>query len=175
MTARGSLLLRGMRWRLGLSLLTVLTATIAVGTAALGPLYLHTAGDSVLRRTVSSASIAQRGVTLPIYQGQLGSLGQLQTAERVMRRVGGRHPWYGPAITSVYAGVTLTATGKSAAVRASPFASQLFARTGVCGMLHFDQGSCDLGAGDVLVSARSARSWGWCCRSASRAAAPRCR
>ncbi len=50
-TTRGGLLLRGMRWRLGTSVLTVLTATIAVATAVLGPLYLHTAGDSVLRQT----------------------------------------------------------------------------------------------------------------------------
>lgn len=147
-----------MRWRLGLSLLTVLTAMIAVGTAALGPLYLHTAGDSVLRRTVSAASIAQRGVTLPIYQGQPGSLHQVQQAERVVQRLGGHHPWYGAPITSAYAGVTLTGTGRSAAVRASPFASQLFARTGVCAVLHFVKGGCDLGAGDVVVSARSARS-----------------
>jgi ABC-type polar amino acid transport system ATPase subunit len=32
-----------MRWRLGASLLTVLTATIAVATAVLGPLYLRAA------------------------------------------------------------------------------------------------------------------------------------
>ena len=49
MSRRGTLLVRGMRWRLGASLLTVLAATIAV----LGPLYLHTAGDSVVRRTVA--------------------------------------------------------------------------------------------------------------------------
>ncbi len=47
----GALLVRGIRWRLGTSLLTVLTAAIAVGAAVLGPLYLRTAGDSVVRTT----------------------------------------------------------------------------------------------------------------------------
>jgi len=49
--AHGGLLLKGIRWRLGISLLTVMTSAIAVGAAALGPLYLQTAGDSVVRCT----------------------------------------------------------------------------------------------------------------------------
>ena len=46
-----------MRWRLGVSVLTLLTTTIAVAAAVLGPLYLHTASDSVLRRTVADAPL----------------------------------------------------------------------------------------------------------------------
>lgn len=139
-----------MRWRLGVSLLTVLTATIAVGTAVLGPLFLRTAGDSVVRRTVSSAAIENRGVTLSAYQGQASSYGEVQRAERLIDQIGSGR-WYGAPITSVLSGVKLTGPGQS------PLSSQLFARTGICRQLRFERGGCDLGAGDVIVSDRSAR------------------
>lgn len=90
MTGRGGLLLRGMRWRLGASVLIVLTATIAVATAVLGPLYPHTAGDSVLRRTVDSALVQERGVTVlpasdqanPLGPGPAGRAGRAARRER---------------------------------------------------------------------------------------------
>ncbi len=78
------LLLRGMRWRLGLSLLTVLTAAIAVATAVLGPMYLHTAGDSVLRRTVDSAALQTRGVTLTPYYSPTHALALARQAEHIV-------------------------------------------------------------------------------------------
>src|ERR1700684_760545 len=100
---RGSLglLLRGMRWRLGISLLTVLTSAVAVGAAVLGPLYLWTAGDSVVRTTVTSASVNARGATLAPPHGQPVALSNLQGAERVVEQTGGPHRWYGLPITTV--------------------------------------------------------------------------
>ena len=66
-----------MRWRLGISLLTVLTSAIAVGAAVIGPMYLRTAKDSVLRSTVASASVADRGATLAVSPGIVLSLRRL--------------------------------------------------------------------------------------------------
>jgi putative ABC transport system permease protein len=149
---RGSLglLLRGMRWRLGVSLLTVLTATIAVGAAVLGPLYLRTAGDSVVRTTIHSAPVYQRGATISSPPGQSLQLPQLARAEQKVERLGGANRWYGSPITSVISSVEFV-------LDKSPLRSQLLFRTGICGYLHFEAGSCSLGPGDVLISARSAR------------------
>jgi putative ABC transport system permease protein len=150
MRAGVSLLLRGMRWRLGISLLTVLTATVAVGAAVLGPLYLQTAGDSVVRTTIKSASEYERGATLSASVAQTISLSGLQRGEQMVENAGGANRWYGSPITSVISGVKLLADN-------SPLGSQLFSRTGICGYLHFTSGGCVLGKGEVVVSARSAR------------------
>jgi putative ABC transport system permease protein len=153
MRAGGTLLLRGMRWRLGISLLTVLTCAVAVGAAVLGPLYLWTAGDSVVRTTLTSASVNARGATLAAPHGQPVALSDLQRAERVVEQTGGPHHWYGSPITTVISGVGLVANR-------SPLRSQLFSRTDICGVLHFQSGGCVLGRGDVVISARSARELG---------------
>src|ERR1700684_1758253 len=99
MRASAALLLRGMRWRLGTSLLTVLTSTIAVGAAVLGPLYLHTAGDSVVRSIVKSAAVDARGATVSAPPAQVATLGQVQRAERTVQNIGGAYRFYGPPIT----------------------------------------------------------------------------
>ncbi|MGE5617404.1 MAG: FtsX-like permease family protein [Candidatus Woesearchaeota archaeon] len=153
MTLRASalFLLRGMRWRLAISLLTVLTSAIAVGAAVVGPLYLRTARDSVLRSTVASASVEDRGATLAAASGGTVSLGQIRRAERVVGHAG---PWFGPPITTVLSGISLTGP-RSGLVR-----SQLLSRTGICRALRFAAGTCRLAAGDAAVSARSARELG---------------
>src|ERR1700722_3478392 len=142
-----------MRWRLGISLLTVLTSAVAVGAAVLGPLYLWTAGDSVVRTTLTSASVNARGATLAAPHGQPVALSKLEGAERVVEQTGGPNRWYGSPITTVMSGGGLVANR-------SPLRSQLFSRTGICGVLHFQSGGCVLGPEDVLISARSARELG---------------
>jgi putative ABC transport system permease protein len=150
----GLLLLRGMRWRLGISLLTVLTSAIAVGAAVLGPLYLQAAGDSVVRTTVAAASVEDRGATLSAPPGAVPSVGQLQSAERTVVQAGGPDRFYGAPITSVLSGVGLVSR------RSGPVRSQLLSRTGICGYLHFEAGGCDMAFDDVAISDRSARALG---------------
>src|SRR5580704_18093425 len=99
MYLRDGLLLRGLRWRLGTSLLTVLTATIAVATAVLGPLYLHTAGDSVVRRAVSFAPAQATGVSLSLYRDQTDAIGAVEHSERELARAAGVGRWLGAPIT----------------------------------------------------------------------------
>ena len=154
MRASAALLLRGMRWRLGTSLLTVLTSTIAVGAAVLGPLYLHTADDSVVRSTVKAVPVEARGATVGAPSGQVATLDQVQRAERTVEGIGGVRHFYGPPITTVISGVSLAGPG------GSPLRSQLLSRTGICGVLRFLQGSCGTAQGDVALSQRSARELG---------------
>ncbi len=150
MSTRGGILLRGMRWRLGASLLTVLTATVAVGVAVLGPLYLRTAGDSVLHTTVNAAAVSDRGASLIAQIGGSATLPQVQRAERTVENSGGPHRFYGQPITTVLSGVRVVGPGRS------PYSSQLLWRSGICGVLRFRSGGCDLGPGQVLLSDRSA-------------------
>lgn len=138
-----------MRWRLGASLLTVITAAIAVATAVLGPLYLHTAGDSVLRETVASAPVQTSGTTVLQISQQQGPLPAVAQAERIVAGSGGAQRWYAAPITTVSSGILL-----------GHDTSQLFARTGICRELHFERGTCDLGPGDAVMTARGARRLG---------------
>lgn len=154
MSASIGLLLRGMRWRLGATVLTVITSAIAVGAAVLGPLYLNTAGDSAVRSAVLSAPVEARGVTLSALPGQQVVLPQVQRAEEVVERALRSRRWYGQPITTILSGVGLVGPG------ASPLRSQLLSRTGICGVLRFREGSCGLPRGDVAVSDRSARELG---------------
>lgn len=136
-----------MRWRLGASLLTVLTSTIAVAAAVLGPMYLHTAGDSVVRQTVASAAVQDRGLTLVAAAAPARPLAAIQRAERIAMEAGRTRSLYGAPITTVTSGVTLRANK-----------SELLWRTGICHVLRFVRGDCNLGPGDVVMTERSARS-----------------
>jgi putative ABC transport system permease protein len=153
-----------MRWRLGTSLLTVLTSTIAVGAAVLGPLYLHTAGDSVVRSIVKASAVDASGATLSSPPGQVATLGQVQQAERTVQDIGGTNRFYAAPITTVVSGVSLVGPGNS------PYRSQLLSRTGICGALRFVQGGCSTAPGDVELSQRSARELGVSMGSAIKAA-----
>jgi hypothetical protein len=154
MTGSTSLLVRGIRWRLGSSILTVVISMIAVAAALLGPLYLRAAGDSVVHTSVDSSTIADRGVTLLGPPGQVIGLDAIHRAEATMENTGGRFRWYGPSITSVSSGVGLAAPDGSA------LASQLFYRDGICHLLVFRRGGCSGVSGDVVVSDRSATELG---------------
>jgi putative ABC transport system permease protein len=143
-----------MRWRLGTSLLTVLTSTIAVGAAVLGPLYLHAAGDSVVRSIVKASAVDASGASVSALPGQTATIGQVQRAERTVEDIGGSHRYYAAPITTVVSGVSLIGPGNS------PYRSQLLSRTGICGVLRFVRGGCGTAPGDVALSQRSAQELG---------------
>jgi putative ABC transport system permease protein len=149
--APGGLLLRGIRWRLALSVLTVLTTTVAVAAAVLGPLYLHAAGDSVLRRVVSSAPVQSSGTTLLAYHDEAHPIASARQAEATVLKTTGIRHLFGPALETVEAGVSIPVRGDL------PLRSQLFSRTSICQQLHFLSGGCHLGRGDVVMTAAGAR------------------
>lgn len=145
------MLWRGIRWRLGASILTVLVATVAVGAAALGPLYLRAAGDSIVRSTIASAPVEQLGITLNPTPATVVSRGALDAAEQAVQEAGGPGRFFGTPITSVSSGVGLT-TPDGTSLR-----SALYYRSGICAVLPMVSGGCRLRAGGVLVSDRTAR------------------
>ena len=62
--ARFALLASGLRWRLGSSLGMLIIAVVAVATGAFGPIYLHSADQTVLNGTLGSAPPGNVGLTL---------------------------------------------------------------------------------------------------------------
>jgi putative ABC transport system permease protein len=139
---------RGIRWRLGGSILTVVASAAAFGAAAIAPLYLRSAEDSVNLTTVSSAPFETSGVDLLARTGT--TLAQLGSVERSVDALGGEHRWFGRPITTVLTGVTLPGAMPPG------YHGALVARSGICQHLVLVSGSCDLTGGGVLVSQRSA-------------------
>ena len=82
-----SALARGIRWRLMGSLLVVITAAIAVGTAIVGPLFLRAGGDSLVRRAVADASAPDTRFELVPVAGA-ATLGGLAAERRSLLRSG---------------------------------------------------------------------------------------
>ncbi len=140
-----SVLVRGIRWRLAGSVLTLLAATLAFAAAVVAPLYLRAAQDSVVRSAMAGTPPPSAGVSLgpglsPVDLAQMGA------AEVRVVDAGGQHRWYGAPITSVLSGVDV-----------GEYHGTIYARTAVCANLQLRSGSCDLGEGDVLLSNRTAK------------------
>ncbi len=94
------------------------------------------------------------GSRWPRPAGQVTSVTRIEQAERKVEALGASARWYGAPLTSVISGVGLVGPGSS------PLRSQLFWRSGICGVLRFQQGGCPVGFGDVVMSARSAHELG---------------
>jgi len=139
-----SILGRGIRSRLAASLLSVAAAVLAFSAAVVAPLYLRAAEDSVVRSTITGATVASRGATLS--GGVAGAgLPQIQASEALVVAAGGRHRFYGDPITSVVVGVATEG-----------YLTELYNRTAICAHLTVLSGTCGLEAGTVMVSQRSA-------------------
>jgi putative ABC transport system permease protein len=147
-------LVRGIRWRLMSSLLVVITAAIAVGTAIVGPLFLRAGGDSLVRRAVADAGVLDTRFDLvPVAGG--ATLDGLEAERRSLLSRGHLTGLYGPRVVqTMLAQVLLTG------MTGSPYASRLTYRTGICSILHFSAGACATGLGDAVVSNRTARKFG---------------
>lgn len=145
------MLLRGMRWRLGASLLMVFASAVAVGAALLGPLYLRAASDSLIRSAVAAAPVQQAGLAFTPAAGAHVTLTQLEDETHRLSREYELSRWYGAPLVTAMTGVRVPAPGSH------QWQGQLLYRTGICARLRFRAGGCQLGTGDVLLSARSAR------------------
>lgn len=149
--ARLALLTSGLRWRLGSSLAMLVIAIAAVATGAFGPMYLHSANQSVLNATLDSAPPGNRGLTLEPARGS-GSPLLLRAADRVPRADGGTK-WFGKGITTDEVGFSTVAGNET-------YTAGLMARSGACAHLVLVAGSCSTQAGTVVMSARSAHELG---------------
>lgn len=147
---RFSLLLSGLRWRAGSTIALLVVSVVAIGVGAFGPIYLHSADQSILDATLASAPPGADGLTLQPAHGAARP-GQLAAAEGEVPRPAGAMAWFGPAIATEEVGITAVAVGQ-------PYASGLVARSGVCLHLHVVTGRCPTAAGQVIMSSRSAQA-----------------
>jgi putative ABC transport system permease protein len=147
----GSVLIHGIRWRLMGSVLVVITAAIAVGTAIVGPLFLRAGGDSLVRQAVAGASASQTSFTLTLVSHS-STLEGLAAERQSLLRSGHLSGLYrGPVVQTVGAAVfVMRFTGQ-------PYIGAVTYRTGICSVLHFTVGGCRMDPRDAVVSDRMAQ------------------
>lgn len=151
-STRIALLLAGLRWRLGSSLAMLVMAVVAVAIGAFGPIYLHSADQSVLDSTLAGAPSENLGLTLqPAHR--VGDFHKLEAAADHPPRPGGGRPWFGKWISTDEVGFTSTAGGQA-------YYSGLLERSGVCAHLVMVAGQCSSQFGTVVLSTRSAQELG---------------
>ena len=150
-----SVLVRGIRWRLMGSLLVVITAAIAVGTAIVGPLFIRAGGDSLVRRAMASASLSDTTFELSPPAGEATTLDGLAAERRSLLRRGHLNRLYGPPVVQ-----TMLTDFHLTSRTGHLYASRLTYRTGICSILHFSAGGCRTGPRDAVVSDRTAQRLG---------------
>ncbi len=136
------------------SVLVVITAAIAVGTAIVGPLFLRAGGDSLVRQAVAVASPSKTSFELtPVTRTT--SLSGLAAEQRSLLRSGQLTGLYEPrTVKTMLSTVFLTSR------KHEVYAGRLTYRTGICSILHFSAGGCRAGPLDAVLSDRSARELG---------------
>jgi putative ABC transport system permease protein len=154
---RSLLTWRAIRWRLSSSVAFFIVATVAMAAAALGPLYLTGADQSIVFTSLSDVAPRLSGVTLTPTAGSVMSADQLAAvADRAPGGVGSRpadHFEDPISTTDVLALVESPVAGR-------PDSMDVIARTGSCADLEFVKGTCPLGSGEIAVSDRSALQLG---------------
>jgi putative ABC transport system permease protein len=152
--AARSALARGIRWRLMGSLLVVITAAIAVGTAIVGPLFLRAGGDSLVRQAVAGVSASKTRVELtPVSHAT--TLDALAAEQRSLLASGHLTGLYGPSVVETMLSTVLLTSRNN-----EVYLGRLTYRSGICSVLHFSAGGCQSGPRDAVVSDRSARALG---------------
>jgi putative ABC transport system permease protein len=136
------------------SLLVVVTAAIAIGTAIVGPLFLRAGGDSLVRRAVAGASASRTrfALTSTTHSTTLGELAAEQRSLLAREHLSGL---YGPSSVE-----TMLSTVLVASENREIYLGRLTYRSGICSVLHFSAGGCRSGPLDAVVSDRSARALG---------------
>ena len=149
------LTLRGLRWRAIPSLAVLVVALIAMAGAALGPLYAHTAEESLVRDGLTQAPPVTTGV-----QSRGNIAGQTQfTPAQLLQAVQERaadpslDAWYLPGTLSL----TVLDGAPSIAGRRLGQAQVSWYR-GECGAVTIVSGRCPARDGEAMVSTRTATS-----------------
>jgi len=150
----GTRVLRAVRWRLGSSLVMLVVALSATTAAAVGPIYLAAAKDSVLRASLSSSPVFATGLTVSPSAGSSVTERAVEAAiERLPVGPDATH-WYGRPILEGLVG------GKTIAADRQPYAIQLLYRTGFCGHLDLVAGHCPQAPLETILSTRSLHAIG---------------
>lgn len=153
---RSWLLVRGVRWRRGLSAAVLLVAAVTMGAAALGPVYARAAGESTLRDALqqagSSTGLELRNV--PFGDEQSSAVSSFDRAQAQAPQPGALRG-YPTRIGSID-------VQTDAAVPGTPsLKASLVWRTDACAHLVIT-GRCPTGPGQALISQRTVDGpYGW--------------
>lgn len=159
MTAWG-VVLRGIRYRAGRSLVVLLLATVATTAAVLVPAYSRAAAQSVLSDGLAAAPTTGTSITVyaegtaataPAAHNATGDARAAVTA--VLRR----HPTLARLLDRPVGGVDTEAVVVG---RSVPLATRFAYRDNVCYRLRLVDGECFIEPGEVLVSERTASAHG---------------
>jgi putative ABC transport system permease protein len=151
------LVLQGLWFRRWVSLAVLVVASLVVGAAVTGPLFLQAARESVLRDTLAQALTSGRGVsdryTGPLSDGPVARVEAQDAAKLAARPTLAR--LLGPPVTSLETSVSAGTAG------ATPDEVPLVWRDGVCAHVRLVEGSCADRPGTILVSASTAAIEDW--------------
>jgi hypothetical protein len=154
-----TVVLRGIRYRAGRSMVVVLLALIASTAAVLAPAYSRAAQQSVLTDGLREAT--ENGTSLAIgAEGTAASAPAAHNALADARSAVGhaleRHPVLVDLLGRGVGGVDTEATTEGR----TPLATRFAYRDGVCSHLRLVSGQCPSEKGQVLVSDRTATAYG---------------
>jgi putative ABC transport system permease protein len=147
-------LVRGLGYRRGSTAAMLTIAAVGCAAAALAPTYDAAAKTSIMRDTVSSASVIERGFEVR-EQGSLGHiLGPLSAAvDRIVASAApAARPLFGSKVESIEATAYFSAQDQSA---------PLVYRSDLCAHLTMLAGHCELSTGVVMVSESLAKLNDW--------------
>jgi hypothetical protein len=154
-----TVMLRGIRYRAGRSLVVLVLAAVATTAAVLAPAYTRAAQQSVLTDGLRNAPPSATALVVDA-EGTADSAPAAHNASADAKAVVsgslGGHPVLADLLGTAVAGVdadTLV-TGRS-----EPLAARLAYRDNVCANLRLE-GECPIDAGQVLVSRRTAEAYG---------------
>ncbi len=151
------LVLRGMWFRRGVSLAVLVIASLVVGAAVTGPLFLRSAGESVLRDTLSQALPIGRIVT-----DHMNGTVRTRRLEEVVRRSDHRLrtvPTLNRLLVSPVESLQVRTIAGTPGTTGNP--APLVYRAGVCSHVQIVKGRCATRANSVIVSASAAASQRW--------------
>jgi hypothetical protein len=146
-----------MWFRRGLSLAVLVLASLVVGGAVTGPLFLRSAGESVLRDTLDQALPIGRIVSVQFY----GTVQQLSpaTVEIASAARLERFPTLTRLLEPPVVSLEVRAVAGSPGITGD--SAPLVYRDGICAHVHLVEGQCPVKPGSVMVSATSAGSQHW--------------
>jgi hypothetical protein len=142
------------RYRRAQAIVLVLLATLVTACATFAPLYERALEQSLLRSAIDGAPVAD---TALVARGG-------RTAADPLRRSGsleGAVPAEVRALYSVPIGQMLDVIEINPRSGLKPSPGRLVARTDVCRHLRLTAGTCPTDEGQVLVSAKDQKAWGW--------------
>ena len=151
------LVLQGLWFRRWVSLAVLVVASLVVGAAVTGPLFLQAARESVLRDTLAQAQPSGRGISDrykgPLSDGPVARVEAQEATKLTTRPTLAR--LLGPPVTS------LQTTVSAGTVGATPQNVPLVWRDGVCDHVRLVAGSCADRLGTILVSTSTAAIQDW--------------